>query len=149
VSDRDWARIPTGPSAQLTFDAYPGIVFRGVVSQLSQGSDSASGLNQIEIRVDPMGKKLATGLFGKGKLSVPSQLRGWTIPIDALVEGQGDQAKVFVPRDGRAVEVGVRILRWTTQTATVEADLGASHTVIVQGSAYLNDGSAIEVVDRS
>jgi RND family efflux transporter MFP subunit len=149
ISDRDWARINTGPSALVSFDAYPGVTFHGVVSQLSQGADSASGLNQVEIQVEPMGRKLATGLFGKGKISLPYTLRGWTVPIDALVEGQGDQAQVFVPQDGKAVEVAVKVLRLGNRTATVEGDFGENKSVIVQGSAYLSNGSSISVVDRS
>ncbi len=149
VSDRDWARISTGPSAQVTFDAYPGEVFPGVVSQLSQGSDSASGLNQVEIRLDPRGKKLATGLFGKGRISVPTGQGGWTVPIDALVEGQGDQAQVYVPSGGKAVKVAVKVLELGTRTATVEGNLAGNRTVIVDGSAYLNNGALVSVVDHS
>jgi len=80
---------------------------------------------------------------------VPTGQGGWTVPIDALVEGQGDQAQVYVPSGGKAVKVAVKVLELGTRTATVEGNLAGNRTVIVDGSAYLNNGALVSVVDHS
>ena len=53
VSDRNWARLAKGDKVTITFDAFPAETFQGVVNRLAQGSDAASGLYQVEVKVFP------------------------------------------------------------------------------------------------
>src|SRR5271157_4756663 len=53
VSDRNWARLTKGDKVTIAFDAFPGVTFQGVVDRLAQGSDAASGLYQVEVKVFP------------------------------------------------------------------------------------------------
>lgn len=148
VSDQNWARIQKGNRAELNFDAFPGVTFFGDVVRLAQGADSLSGLYQVEIRIEPQDRFLALGLFGKGLLRVPSDETGWVLPIDALVEGQGDQALVFVPEGGKALALPVKVLAIGKENVTVSGDLGADRLVIVEGAAYLAEGASIDVVGQ-
>ena len=66
VSDRNWARLVKGDKATVSFDAFPGEAFQGVVSSIAQGADAASGLYQVEVKVFPGKRTLAAGLSERG-----------------------------------------------------------------------------------
>jgi RND family efflux transporter MFP subunit len=143
VSDRNWARLAKGARAVATFDAYPGEKFQGVVSSIAQGADAASGLYQVEVKVFPGARALAAGLFGTGTVETGENGGGLAVPVDALVEGSGDQAKVFVAHKNVAAAVDVHVLELTDRVAVVRGDLSVGDAVVVRGAPYLRDGSPI------
>jgi len=147
VSDRNWARLAKGDKATVVFDAFPGEKFQGVVSRISQGSDPASGLYQVEVKVFPSTRVLAAGLFGTGTIETGENGGGLAVPVDALVEGTGDQAKVFVAHKTMAAAVDVQVLELTDTFAVIRGNLSVGDSVIVRGSAYLRDGSPIRMAN--
>ena len=144
VSDRNWARLAKGDKVTITFDAFPAETFQGVVDRLAQGSDAASGLYQVEVKVFPGARSLVAGLFGTGTVETGENGSGLAVPVEALVEGRGDQAKVFVARKDRAAAVDVQVLELTDTFAVVRGNLSPGDPVIVRGAAYLRDGSQIK-----
>jgi len=147
VSDRNWARLAKGDKVAIHFDAFPGEVFQGAVNQLAQGSDAASGLYQVDIKVFPGARSLVAGLFGSGTVETGENGAGLAVPVDALVEGKGDKAKVFVAHKDIAAAVDVQVLELTDTFAVVRGNLSPGDPVIVRGAAYLRDGSRIRTAE--
>ena len=147
VSDRNWARLAKGDKAAVTFDAFPGETFQGAVSSIARGADAASGLYQVEVKLFPGKRTLAAGLFGTGTVETGENGGGLAVPVDALVEGNGDQAKVFVAHKSMAVAVNVRVLELTNRFAVVRGDLAVGDDVVVRGAPYLQDGSRIRTTE--
>ncbi len=147
VSDRNWARLAKGDEATVTFDAFPGEKFQGVVSSIAQGADAASGLYQVEVKVNPGTRTLAAGLFGTGTVETGENGGGLAVPLDALVEGNGDQARVFVAHRNVAAAVEVHVLELTDRVAVVRGDLSVGDAVVVRGAPYLQDGSRIRTAE--
>jgi len=48
-----------------------------------------NGLYEAEVRVHPDNKKLASGLFAKVEIVPSSKKKLSSVPIEAIVEGQG------------------------------------------------------------
>ena len=147
VSDRNWARLAKGDKASVTFDAFPGEKFLGVVSSIAQGADAASGLYQIEVKLVPGARALAAGLFGTGTVETGENGGGLAVPVDALVEGNGDRARVFVAHRNVAAAVNVQVLELTDRFAVVRGDLAVGDDVVVRGAPYLQDGSRIRTAE--
>ena len=147
VSDRNWARLAKADTATVTFDAFPGESFHGVVSSIAQGADALSGLYQVEVKVFPGKRALVAGLFGTGTIETEENGNGLAVPVDALVEGDGDQAKVFVAHQDVASAVDVHVLELTDRVAVVQGDLSVGDDVVVRGAAYLQDGSRIRTAE--
>jgi membrane fusion protein, multidrug efflux system len=147
VSDRNWARLAKGDKAAITFDAFPGETFQGAVSSIARGAEAASGLYQVEVKVFPGARILAAGLFGTGTVQTGENGGGLAVPVDALVEGNGDQAKVFVARRNVAAAVEVRVLELTDRFAVVRGNLAVGDNVVVRGAPYLQDGSRIRTAE--
>ena len=141
VSDRDWARLGLGMPAQVKMDAYEGTTFSGKVSDLSPAADPASGLYPVEIRVQAQGKRFAPGLFAEVDIT-PSKSRNYTtIPIEAIVEGDGQTAFVFaLQADGVSVKkMPVRVAFMEGNQAVIASGLEGVTEVVTSGAPYLNE----------
>lgn len=141
VSDRDWARLGLGMEAAVRMDAYEGTVFRGKLSDLAPAADPASGLYAVEIRVQPQGKRFAPGLFAEVDIT-PAKSRTYTmIPIEAIVEGDGQSAFVFALQpDGSYVKkLPVRVAFLEGGQAVITSGLEGVTEVVTSGAPYLNE----------
>jgi RND family efflux transporter MFP subunit len=146
VSDRVWARLTRGDIAQVSLDAYPGEPFAATLTRLSQGAET-SGLYQVDLKLKPGKRPFASGLFGRAQISVAAAGRGLTVPIDALVRGQGDEAHVFVDIASKAEERQVRVVSWNDTSAVVAGNLGVGLRVVVEGAAWLAPGTSLRIAE--
>lgn len=146
VADKDWTRLRMGDRATVTLDAFPEQIFTAIVSNLSQGADQSSGLYQAELKLNTQGKKIATGLFGKAQIT-PSVIQKHTsIPIEAIVEGNGDEASVYVVENGKARKLPIQLAGVDNTRAFITSGLAGVSQVITDGSAYLVEGSKVKVI---
>jgi RND family efflux transporter MFP subunit len=104
IADKDWTRLKLGDKAEISLDAFPDVKFLANVTTLSQGADQASGLYQAELKISTQGKKMATGLFAKALIYPSIKYQYASVPVDAIIEGNGDQAFVYVVENGKAKE---------------------------------------------
>ncbi|MFN8346460.1 MAG: efflux RND transporter periplasmic adaptor subunit [Spirosomataceae bacterium] len=147
VSDKDWARLKIGDKASITLDAYPTETFTGTVTKSAPAADPMNKLYEIEVRINTNGKRLAAGLFAKVELK-PVQNRNYTVlPIEAIVEGNGKDAFVYVLDESRK-----KVKRLPVQIGFVDGDkvlitngLNNVSEVITSGSAFLTENSSVVV----
>ncbi|MCA0231793.1 MAG: efflux RND transporter periplasmic adaptor subunit [Bacteroidetes bacterium] len=147
VSDKDWARLKVGDKANVQLDAYPSEAFSGSITKLAPAADPMNKLYEIEVRIAPKGKRLATGLFAKVELK-PVQSRTYTVvPLEAIVEGNGKEAFIYVLDETRK-----KVKRLPVQIGFVDGDkvlitngLEGISEVITSGSAFLTESSTVIV----
>lgn len=145
LTDKDRSRITGKENAEIKFDISDQ-KFTGKVKSLAQGSDPATGLYQVEIRLDPSDIKLISGLFAKVRIYPPGKTDLLSLPMDALVEGKNDSAFVFTVSGNKAVRKTVKIAYLKGEKAFISAGLLPDDQVIRDGSAYLSNGSVIKIV---
>ncbi len=147
LPDVDWVRVKLGDRVKVTTDAYPNTTFEGVVSTINEGADAISGLYQAEVKVNPGNKKLASGLFAKVQIIPAEKTKLWIVPIEALVEGAGKQAYVFVANTDqktvRKISVNIAYLEGTQ--AYLLNGVEEVREVITAGSAFLTENSTITI----
>ena len=146
VSDRDWARLNLGMSARVTMDAYEGTTFNGKVTDLAPAADPQSGLYPVEIRIQPQGKRFAPGLFAQVDIT-PSQSRLYTtVPIEAIVEGDGRAAFVFaLQADGQSVrKAPVQIAFLEGDQVVIASGLEGVGEVVTTGAPYLTEKKRVK-----
>jgi len=146
VSDKDWARLKLGNTATVRIDAYQEQTFAAAVSLLSQAPDPTSGLYQIELKLQNTGKEIATGLFAKVEIKPADDAMYITAPIDAVVEGSGQNAFVFTVADKKAKKLPVRVAFIKDGMALISAGINDGTAIITDGSAYLTDGVPVKVI---
>jgi len=153
IADKDWARLQVGDAATVLLDAYPGQEFAGQVSQLAQGADPATGTWQVEIRLRPRAEaRLATGLFARATLRPRRQATYRVVPAEALVEGEGENAFVFVPAGPgpggttKVRKVPVQVAFLQGPDVYVRHGLDSLTRVVQRGAGFLTEYSTINVL---
>jgi len=150
LPDIDWVRVKPGDPVTITTDAYPNVELQGGLNSVNEGAELATGLYQAEVKINPTNKKLASGLFAKVKI-LPSTVQSLrSVPIEAIVEGQGKDAYVFVVQpDNKSVrKVKVAVAYLENQRAFISAGLETIDQVIVAGSAFLTENSIVIIVQK-
>ena len=147
LPDVDWVRVKKGDKVQVTTDAYPGVAFNASVNVINEGADAINGLYQVEVKINPQGKRLASGLFARVEI-VPAESQSLkSIPIESLIEGDGKNAFVFViNQDQKSVsKVPVRIAYLEQKEAVISQGLENVLEVINEGSAFLTEFSVVTI----
>jgi len=107
VSDRDLVRLRLDDPALVAFDAYPGEKFKAKVTEIVESADQMTGTYEVELKVDPAGKRLVSGFVAKVDIIPSLERTYYVIPIEALVEGNGRSGYVFAVDTGEAnVQLG-------------------------------------------
>jgi membrane fusion protein, multidrug efflux system len=145
--DKDIVKINQGDSARVILDAWPGVNFRGIVSQVAEMSAPLTGTYEAEISLKDDGYRFASG-FVAGVDVYPSKAESFlTVPVQSLIEADGRSAYVFIVNsEGRAKKIKVDILTLIGTSAAVTGIADSIAEIVSEGAAYLRDGVKVEVV---
>lgn len=147
LPDVDWVRVKSGDRAKISIDPYPNETLDAEVQTVNEGADALSGLYQAEVKVRPGKYKLASGLFARVEIAPSAKLKLKSIPIEALVEGSGKNAYVFVVGDSKTVvrKIAVQVAYLDGKQAFISGGLENVQEVITSGSAFLTEESVITI----
>ena len=84
-------------------------------------------------------------MFGKASIRPSQTVQGWEIPFESVLDANGDSGYVFVVDGQKAKKVKIQLGKITPTSIQVVAGLENYKSLIVSGSAYLSDGSTIQV----
>lgn len=148
VSDNEWSSIKINDKAIIDVDVLSGEKFEAVVIRKSEGVDPFSGTFSADLKLisKPSGK-LASGLFGRAKITPSQSLSSWVIPYESILDGDKNSGFVFITNDYKSVQkVKVNIAEIREDKILISGGLENAKALITSGSAYLNDGSQIRIV---
>jgi membrane fusion protein, multidrug efflux system len=150
LPDVDWVRVKIGDRVKVTTDAHAGVTLEGVLSAINEGADLVSGLYQAEVKIIPGKRKLASGLFAKVEIDPSAKTKLWSVPIEAVVEGHGKNAFVFVTTENKqgVKKIPVQVAYLDGQQTFISSGLEAVQQVITSGSAFLTENSTIIIVQN-
>ncbi len=173
IPDRSAVTIRQGEQAEVSFDALPGKVFTGRVSQIGASADPRTGLYTIEVALEGV-EHLPSGLVGRviigcatsdvkkgadtgarpgksrcgdsGKPTGVNKDGVSAIPAESLVEGDGDHGVVYtVDASGkRARRVAVTLVGLDGDKVLVRG-LGGVMRVVSAGATWLTDSARVEI----
>jgi membrane fusion protein, multidrug efflux system len=148
VSDRDWAALNVGMAAQIKMDAYPDTKFAGKISELAPTADPTNGLYPIEINIAAQGKRFSPGLFASVDITPIHKSNQHSIPIEAIVEGEGKNAFVYaIADDGISVrKVPISIAYIEGNQAILNGSIENVQEIVTAGSPYLTERSKVRVI---
>ncbi|MBA4070574.1 MAG: hypothetical protein C0497_01875 [Gemmatimonas sp.] len=171
VSDRDAVRLTVGDRAEVAFDAVPGKIFRGKVTQVGASADPRTGVYVVEILLEGV-QALPSGLVGRAVIALrdrgtvrerararkpisDSGLLGaaaltdgavYAIPAEALAEGNKARGSVYtVDASGtRARRVTVALVGLAGDKVLVRG-LDGVPRVVRNGATWLSDSARVEI----
>ncbi len=147
LSDRDWARVAMGDRATVSFDAYPGKIFNAKVTKLADTGNPGSGTFDVQLMLSEAAPRFAVGLVSSVEIFPEHNDNQVVIPLDALVETNRLQAKVFTIIENKAVAVPVTIAFLHKDEVVIQSGLEGVKNVVTDGAPYLFDGAKVKVVE--
>ena len=148
VPERELAKLVVGQPAQLSFDAVPGHVFLGTISQISPSVNADTATFSVRIRVTKTDNLLRPGMFARVAIIYERKPNALQIPRTALLDGDGPP-KVFVIKDGKAAERAVKLGLSNGAWIEVTEGLKDGEQVVVVGQGAVKPGAAVRVVNSS
>ncbi len=147
IGDVEWSAVQIGDEAIIKSDVLNGRKLKGKVVRKSEGTDPYTGSFSVEIALDKNEKiKLASGMFGTAEIQASSQSGMWTVPYDAILDGNANEGFVFVTDDNQtAKKITVRISSIEKRNVLISSGLEGHKTLITSGNAYLTDGSKVVI----
>ena len=155
--ERDVRRVPTGTSANVEVDAFPGEKFKGRVSRIAPIFDPATRTAEIEVEVPNSGFRLKPGMYARVQLTVDQKADALTVPRSAVVAvdgkngvfiavkpegtqpaGRGNEASGLTARF-LVVETGIR----DGESIEITSGLPDGAQVITTGAGGLKDGDRV------
>lgn len=147
VTDREWAAIKPGQSAQVILDGYPGQTFSATVFRKLQAADKEIGTFQVQLKLKLNQIAPAIGMFGKAEIATSRQDNAIAIPYGALVEADGDKGFVFTTIGTNKVKkLPVTILKFDNGKVYLKDRLDGVDQIVISNSAYLNEQSTIKII---
>jgi len=148
VSDKDIVNIELGDSAEIKFDAYPNIKFKGIVNELAVMSDPYTGTFEVEIKVVNNPHQLITGFIARINI-IPSQIdKYFIVPTSALVEGIGNEAYLYKTIGDSSVKKIKTIYKGIiNEKLLIKEGLNENDNIVIKGTLFINENSKI-VIDN-
>ncbi|HEV8365721.1 MAG TPA: efflux RND transporter periplasmic adaptor subunit [Gemmatimonadaceae bacterium] len=147
LSDRDAMQLQLGDNAIVRFNALPGETFSGTVTQIASASDQSTGTYEVEVAVRAKERALASGLVGSVELSPRAHGAVPLVPIESLVEGDGDSATVYVVSpDGRhALRRRVHVAFITGVSAAITSGVASGDRIVTAGAGFVRDSALVRI----
>jgi cobalt-zinc-cadmium efflux system membrane fusion protein len=103
IYERDIARVRTGQGVEVTVPAYPGEVFRGTISYVSDILDPETRTITVRTEVNNTGLKLKPGMFADLNIELNQNGHAVSVPVDAVLDDHG-LPMLFVRKEGQHFE---------------------------------------------
>jgi RND family efflux transporter MFP subunit len=143
VTDRDIVQLKKGYPATVYFDAYPNEIFTAKVSQIAQIINPVTGTFEIELTVNSKGKQLISGFVARAEISPLLSESSLAVPIESLVEADGNQAFVFIFENNKVEKRSIELLKIVGDKVAVKSGLTKGEEVVIKGASFLKDGQLV------
>lgn len=168
IPDRDVSATDVGDGAELEIDSLPGKKFQGKVSRFASALDPQTRLMRVEIDLPNPTGSIKAGMYGQVTIVLDQERNLWSVPFSCLLaqngehkppvptgnirfdfptkqapKAPGDEAAVFVVRDGHVKLVQVRLGMNNGLRAAVLSGLTAEDRVVLNPNPSLTDGAEV------
>lgn len=152
IVEKELGRIKKKAHALVRVDSYPGITFKGEVSEISPVLDQLSRSSEVTILI-PNYKyaktQLLPGMYAKVDIILGEIPKTLLVPYSSILSDD-DKTYIFVYRENRAKKIYVKIggiKHYGEDTSkdkvVVEGDVREGDFVIYMGHQFLNDNDKI------
>ena len=144
VPERFVAVLRVGLKANISVEAYPGVVFKATVSRVSPVVDSTSRTKEIVLVFDERDFRINAGMFAKVVLFTEDYEGLVVMPSDSLVQNGDKYYAYTVNSDNTVTKNEVTLGKSVDGLVQIASGLKVGEKVVVQGQTSLGDGSKIQ-----
>lgn len=146
VYEKDIASVRVGQQARITVDSYPGTVFLGRITYISDFLDPKTRTSRVRCEVPNSDGRLKLDMSATILLPTPSTRTAVMVPTDAI-QIFDNQPAVFTPAgQNRYQRRNVRLGSPADGWVEIIAGLGQNDLVVTKGSFYLKSAMLRELI---
>jgi len=146
VDETDIASIDEGQAATISLEAYPDDDITGTVTHVADTAttnEAGATAFDVTIQMEPTEFNLKIGMTGTANVVVASKKAATVVPVEALVEKDGNNF-VFKVVDGKARLTEVKIGLVTEDKVEIVEGVVTGDTVVFKGVEKLKDGQKVK-----
>ena len=150
VTDRQIISLEPGNRADVQFDAYGNTFFPAEVNEMQAVANPYTGTFEVELKLKPTQLKLYSGFVGRVKI-IPNEKKSYfVLPVQALVEGDGQTGYIFVAdRAKKQVKrQAIKVAAIFEDQLLIKYGVQDGQEIVTYGAPYLTDNSTIEFVEH-
>lgn len=144
IPERFVAVLKTGLKADISVEAYPGVIFKATVTRVSPVVDTTSRTKEVILHFDERDSRVNAGMFGKVKLFTEDYTGAVVMPKDSLVQNGDDYFAYVVNEDSTVSKRKVTLGNSVDGIIQILSGVNSGEKVVVQGQTSLGDGSKIQ-----
>nr|WP_183313505.1 efflux RND transporter periplasmic adaptor subunit [Halomonas fontilapidosi] len=149
LDERNLSLLALQQDARVVADAYPQRSFPAHVSVIAPSIDPQRGTVEVRLAVDPVPDFLRQDMTVSVNIETGRREQALAIPNDALADVQGDQARVWVVREGRVHRQEVTLgLRGLAMSEVLDG-LTAGDRVLADPTVSLAEGRRVRFTRRT
>lgn len=144
IPERFVAVLKKGLKADISVEAYPGVIFKATVTRVSPVVDTTSRTKEVILHFDSTDERVNAGMFGKVKLFTEDYTGAVVMPKDSLVQNGDSYFAYVVNEDSTVSKREVTLGNSVDGVIQILSGVKAGEKVVVQGQTSLGDGSKIQ-----
>jgi RND family efflux transporter MFP subunit len=146
LTDKDIVKVSLLDSALVRFDAYPGKTFSGQVTEIGNAADPYTGTYEVELLLKDQPEKLVSGFIAKTEIFPTVTYNTVFIPVEALINANGQEGTVFIIENNIALKRQVNILDIRDDGIVISKGLIKGEEIVIEGGEYLRDNTEVQVL---
>jgi membrane fusion protein, multidrug efflux system len=141
------ARLRTGQALKVSNPAFGGREFAGHIAQIDSRVDATSRALRLRADIPNPDDLLRPGMSFQLQLTLPGQT--YVAAPELALQWGREGSFVWAVREGKAVQVPVRLVRREEGRVLLEGTLQQGEQVVVEGVQRLCEGAAVEALNTA
>ncbi len=149
VTDKDVTKVEYGNKAKVNIDAIPNKSFNAIITEIASAANPYNGTYEVELLIKTSSTKLISGMIANVEIFPNSEKKSNIIPINALINAEGQKGAVFIPTESNTIakKINIEIEGIIDESVIVVNGLENISEVITDGVEYLADGERIVITE--
>ena len=149
LDERNLSRLAVQQEAIAIADAYPDEAFPVRISFIAPSIDPQRGTVEVRLAVDPVPDFLRQDMTVSVNIETDRRLKALVVPNDALANVRGDNAEVWLLREGRIQRQPVTLGLRGLAASEVLSGLSAGDEILVDATLALDNGVRVRTTQQS
>ncbi len=141
VAERLLYAAKLGGKVDVSFDAFPGQVFRATIVKLGATLNTSTRTREVTIKLDADDGQVISGMYARVNVLLDEADDAILVPSNAI---SGDA--VFIVRDGIAHKVTVKTGIEADGKVQILEGVNAGDQVVIAGISQLSDGTPVNAI---
>lgn len=148
LTDKELVQLQLNDKAVVMFDAYPGEEAEALVTEMGAQAHPRTGTFEVSLQLQNFPYPLRAGFFAKAQIMPSRQQDLLKVPMQALVEGNANQVKLYTTENNVVRSVYTTPVHIAEDYFTIPGNGQQNLEVIVEGAAYVQEGEEVTLLNE-